>query len=256
MKTKNLAISAAILIKNSERHLKDVLSALSCLDEILIIDTGSKDHSLSIAANFPNTKVLAHDFTNFGHLRNFAASQAKHDWILCIDSDEVLSSKAQNELIALQLDDRFCYSFPFHNYFRGKWIKSCSWYPDRHTRLYNKKFCSFSEKQVHESLQTTSTQTFFLQGPIDHYSYHNISDFLIKMERYSELFAKEYAGKKQASIFTALVHAKFTFFKSYFIKKGFMDGYEGFLISLYQSLTALFKYLKLREKNQDLSKKP
>jgi len=93
-----------------------------------------------------------------------------------------------------------------------------------------------------------------LNNPIIHYSYENVGDFLKKMQTYSTLFAEQNQGKKSASSWKAIVHGMFAFFKSYFLKKGFLDGYEGFLISMYNGHTAFYKYIKLYEANKKMQK--
>jgi glycosyltransferase involved in cell wall biosynthesis len=252
----SLSISAAILVKDSQKHLKEVLSALKDFNEVLILDTGSTDESLSIARTYPNTNIHKTPFTSFGKLRNQAANLCKNNWILCIDSDEVLSPQAKEEIKGLSLEQcNFYYSFPFKNYFNKRWIKSCGWHPDRHIRLYPKNKASFSEEKVHEKLLSKHCKEQSLKGYIIHYSYSSINDFLRKMQSYSSLFAEQNTGKKRASIFTAIFHGVFAFIKSYFLKRGFLEGYEGFLISSYQAMTAFFKYLKLREANLNLLSK-
>lgn len=244
-------ISVTILTKNSERYIEEVLSALESFDEIVIYDTGSTDHTLSLAKRYGNVTIYEEKFIGFGPTHNHASSLAKNDWILSIDSDEVVAPEMIREIAKNQLNETCVYSFSRNNYFNGKLIKWCGWHPDRRVRLYHKKRTHFSDVQVHESVITEHLQHIPLHAPIKHYSYASISEFLDKMQFYSSLFAKQYVGKKSSSPSKAVLHGFSSFVKSYVIKKGFLGGYEGFIISLYNGHTAYYKYLKLYEANQN-----
>ena len=238
-------ITATILTKNSAETLELTLQSLKAFDEVLILDTGSQDGTCAIAKRYSNTKIFHSPFIGFGPLHNLAAQYATHNWILSIDSDEVLSAELANQILSLSLDSNKVYSFPFHNYFNHKHIKWCGWYPDRHIRLYNKQVTCFTESQLHEKIQIQGLFEEELSAPVLHYSYRCISDFLRKMDLYSTLFAEQNKGKKSSSIAKAIGHGLFAFIKSYILKRGFLGGKEGYLISLYNSQTAFYKYMKL-----------
>ncbi len=238
-------ITVTILTKNNEKTLGSVLESVKEFDEVILLDTGSTDATLELAQIYPNVKVFHSPFTGFGPLHNLAANHATHDWVLSLDSDEVLTPKLAVELLTLDLDPKKVYSFPFDNYFNGKHIKWCGWYPDRHTRLYNKRVTSFTDDKVHERIQTKGLTEIKLKYPVNHYSYRSISDFLRKMETYSNLYAEQNAHKKKSSLTKALLHGGFAFIKSYVVKRGFLGGKEGYIISLYNGQTTFYKYLKL-----------
>lgn len=242
-------ISVTILTKNSEKYLKEVLQSLQQFPEVVIYDNGSTDCTLSIATQFSNVHIVEGFFEGFGPTHNKASNNARYDWILSIDSDEIVTTEMVKEIFNLSLQPNCVYSFPRHNYFNGKWIKGCGWYPDRQIRLYNRSITEFTHEQVHEKIISDQQNHISLNGAIQHYSYSSIGDFLSKMQAYSTLFANQYAGIKQSSLSKAILHGAFSFFKSYFIKRGFLDGYEGFLISAYNGHTAFYKYLKLLEAN-------
>jgi len=247
-------ISVTILTKNSEKYLEDVLNSLRNFKEVVIYDTGSTDSTLDIAKKYSNVKIFKDNFIGFGPTHNKASKAASNDWILSIDSDEVVTPLMEKQIGQLALDQHVVYSFPRDNYFNRKWIKWCGWYPDRQFRLYHRKFTHFSDAQVHEAIIIKDMKHIPLKGSITHYSYDTISDFLIKMQSYSDLFARQNVGKKASSPFKAITHGFFAFFKSYILKSGFLGGYEGFVISAYNGHTAFYKYLKLYEANQKLTK--
>ncbi|MCH9613681.1 MAG: hypothetical protein SP1CHLAM54_06900 [Chlamydiia bacterium] len=236
------------LITNRPLH-PETLESIKSFDDIVVISNGTD----TFIPHLPQMRVIEHTFTGFGPLRNLAATHAKHDWILALDADEVLSPALLDELKTLTLKPKTIYAMPFKNYFNNRWIKGCGWYPDRHPRLYNKKETAFTNTKVHEGLIEDSLTRHNLTSPIIHYSYETLSDFLKKMEIYSDLFATEHQGSKKSSFTKALIHGGFAFFKSYILKRGFLDGREGYIISVYQGQTAYYKYLKLLEANRTCS---
>lgn len=245
-------ISVTILTKNSQQYIQEVLAALKSFDEVVVYDTGSADNTLTIAESFPNVTLFREKFVGFGPTHNLASAKAKNNWILSIDSDEVVTPEMAQEIADTVLNEKCVYSFPRNNYFNGKFIKWCGWYPDRQYRLYNRTKTRFSEAQVHEAVIVENMIHIPMKSPFIHYSYSSISDFLIKMQLYSDLFAKQNKGKKSSSLPKALAHGFYAFFKSYILKRGFLGGYEGYVISAYNGHTAYYKYLKLREANQKI----
>jgi len=244
-------ISACILTKNSERSLPNTLAALKSFDEIIILDTGSNDRTMSIAQAFCNTRVFQTPFTGFGSLRNYAASLAKHDWILAIDSDEVLSEELQHEIFSLSLNPSCVYEIDFWNYYNEKRIIGCGWYPERHIRLYHRSSTQFSDSSIHEGvIQHSTLKTIQLKHPIYHTPYLSTADFLAKMQLYSDLFAQQHQGNRSSSFAKAFGHALAALIKSYILKRGFLSGKEGVIISWYNANVAFYKYLKLAENNQ------
>jgi glycosyltransferase involved in cell wall biosynthesis len=232
-------ISVCILTKNSAATLKATLDSTRSFPEVLILDNGSTDATLALARTYPNVRIIEHPFIGFGPLRNLAARLATHDWILALDSDEVLSSP-----ITAPLDPAFAYLFPRHNFYNNKRIRGCGWDPEHVARLYHRDNAHFSEAQVHESLLAPRLQS--LSIPLLHTPYRSTADFLAKMQHYSTLFAEQNRGKK-SSFTKALGHGLFAFFRSYILKRGIFCGREGFLISLYNANTTFYKYIKLAE---------
>ena len=247
-------ISVTVLSKNSQQHIQEVLGSLVPFGEVLLYDTGSTDRTMEIARTFPNVKIVEAEFAGFGTTHNRASALAKHEWVLSIDSDELVTQELCAALQNLQLNPKAVYLFPRRNYFNNKWIKGCGWHPDRQIRLYHRQHTCFSNDQVHESIEARQMHKVLIDAPIIHYSYSSITDFLTKLQLYSSLFAVQNKGKKRSSLLRAMGHGFFAFFRSYFLKRGFLDGYEGVVISAYNGHTAYYKYLKLREANNQKAK--
>lgn len=244
-----IPISVTILTKNSQKYLTQVLDSLHDFKEVLIYDNGSTDKTLEIAKTYSNVKIVIGSFEGFGITHNKASDNATFDWILSIDSDEVVTPEMTREIGDTVLQEGAVYSFQRHNFFNGKFIRWCGWYPDRQYRLYNRKRTKFTEAKVHESIIVTHMQHIPLKSAMIHYSYDSIAEFLAKMQSYSNLFSEQNRGKKSSSPLKAVLHGIFAFIKSYFIKRGILGGYEGFVISAYNAHTAFYKYLKLYEAN-------
>jgi glycosyltransferase involved in cell wall biosynthesis len=243
-------ISVTILTKNSEKFIREVLDSVRNFAEVVIYDTGSTDKTLEISGEYSNVTIFHKQFVGFGPTHNAATKCATYDWILSVDSDEIVSPEMTQEIFSSDLNDRFVYSFPRHNYYNDTFIKWCGWYPDRQIRLYNRIKTRFTEAQVHEAIIADGMIHIQMNSPIIHYSYTSVSDFLTKMQSYSDLFAAQNKGKKSSSPCKAILHGFFAFFKSYILKKGVFGGYEGFSISVYNANTAFYKYLKLYEINK------
>ncbi|MBI5380866.1 MAG: glycosyltransferase family 2 protein [Opitutae bacterium] len=244
-----------MLTKNSGAHLGAALAALAWCDEIVVFDTGSVDDTRAIATAFPN--VTWHQcqgrFPGFGTAHRLAAGLARHDWILSIDSDEVVSPALADEIRALALDPHTVYALPFQNYYNGRHITTCGWQREYHERLFCREVTDFSDRPVHEKVATEGLLVRRLRHPVQHYSYDSLDDFLRKMQVYTSLFASQHAGRKSGGAWHAWAHGAWAFLKCYVLQQGFRQGAEGFTISTYNAHTAVWKYLKLGEANRRLS---
>ncbi|MFU2137121.1 glycosyltransferase family 2 protein [Gallibacterium anatis] len=251
----NLAISVTMLVKNSEKYLTQVLTALADFDEIIVLDNGSTDRTIEIAKQFPNVVIKYSPFIGFGPLKNLAAEYAKHNWILNIDSDEILPKSLIEELKQIDLTKtNFVYSLSRLNHYRGRVIKTCGWYPNYVPRLYHRQQVQFNQKLVHEALEIPKNiQVIKLKQPFLHYSFDGAADLIQKMQQYTTLFAEQQQGRKKASVFSAISHGISSFFKHYVLKKGFLDGQDGFVISCANAMGAYYKYVKLMEYNQRIT---
>jgi len=245
-------ISVTILTKNSVKYLPEVLTALKDFPEVLVYDTGSEDETLALVKQYPNVTVHQGKLEGFGLTHNRASALAQNDWILSIDSDEVVTPELAQAILGLKLDPECVYGFPRHNEFNGKFIRWCGWYPDMQVRLYNRTRTCFTDAQVHEAIITKGLTVVELEAPLRHYSYASLADFLNKMQFYSTLFAQQNAGRKHSSPFKALTHGWWSFFRCYILKRGIFGGYEGFVISAYNAHTAFYKYMKLYEANRKM----
>ncbi len=245
-------ISATVLTRNSRRHLGAVLEALQWCDEIVVLDTGSSDDTLDIARGFANCSVhrLQGEFLGFGAARRQAVNLARHDWILSIDSDEIVPPDLAQEIIDLELDPRAIYSFGFHTYIGGRLLRPPRWYLERHRRMFNRRATTYSESVVHEHICPDGLRTVRLQHPVRHYSYDSPEDLLRKIQVYSSLFAQMQCGRQRSGPLRACLHAAAAFMRHYVMKGAVFQGFDGFVVSVFHANITLWKYLKLHDANR------
>ena len=243
-------ISVVLITKNATRHLKACLESLKAFDEVVIYDNGSEDNTIEIAQSFANVSVHTGPFLGFGKSKKHAANLATNSWIFSLDADEIMSEALVEELLSMPLDINTLYEVRRDNYYHGKLITCCGWYGEYIARLYHKEQTNFSDAMVHETVEIKNLTLKKLQNPIKHYSFDSVGDFLNKIQSYSEIYAKDMQGKKDASLFKAVSRGAFAFFKSYILRRGFLAGFEGFVICYFHALGTTIKYLKLHEKNR------
>ena len=242
-------ISVVIIVKNGGKTIEATLNALSKFSNVVIYDNGSTDNTLEIVSTYNNIDIVQGSFLGFGITKNKAATYAKNDWILSLDADEVVDENFLIGLENLSLNQTSVYQIFRKNFYRQKHIKHC-WNNDKIVRLYHREQTSFNDKKVHESVLTNQLNTELLTGFVDHYPYGNISDFIKKLDIYSSEFALDNIGKKSSSPVKAILNSAFSFFKTYILKRGFLDGYAGLVIAFSHMATNFYKYIKLYELNQ------
>ncbi|MBB6462945.1 glycosyltransferase family 2 protein [Flammeovirga kamogawensis] len=245
-------ISAVMILKDAEKSLRATLDSLRGFEEVIILDNGSSDKSLEIASSFKNVKIFHSPFIGFGPLKNLAASYASNDWVFSIDSDEIITSRLYNSIKGADLDSENVYHVQRKNAYDGTIIDGANWGDDWVKRLYKKSNVSFYNSQVHEVLNTKKYHLKKLKGVLKHESYSNVNELLDKQRLYTTLFAQQNANIKSISSLMIVLKTLFTFIQSYFLKRGFLFGWKGLLISYYNSSTVFYKYSKLKEQNKSL----
>jgi len=247
-------ISCVIIAKDAEATLNATLDSLQNFEDVVLYSNNSTDKTDKIAASYSNVNLVVGNFLGFGQTKNRAATYAKNEWVLSLDADEVLSSEFVLALSQIILDNSTLYSITRENYYKKSVVKHC-WGKDIIVRLYNKNKTSFTDKKVHESILSDGFKVVNISYIVKHYPYSTVTDFIIKLDRYSTIYAEDNAGKKSSSPMKAFFNALFSFFKTYFLKRGFLDGYAGLIIAFSHMATNFYKYIKLYEKNIELNEK-
>ena len=243
-----MKISVVLITFNSEKTLQKVLEAVSWADEIVLVDSGSTDKTLEIAQQF-KAKIVHRVFDGYGSQKNFATSQASHDWILSLDDDEVLTPELQQEiqLLNLQTTDFQGFKIPRSLIFLGKLLRFSGEYKRLTLRLFNRKYGNWNAEYVHESVEVQG-KIGVLKNQILHDSYRDLTDYFNKFNKYTSLGAKTLAERNQsASTFKIISRFPTTFLKIYLLKGSCLDGYAGFMWALLTAMTPVVKYAKLRE---------
>lgn len=243
-------ISCVIIVKNAESTIRETLNSLVAFEEVVIYDNGSTDNTLEIIKNYTNINLIQGEFLGFGPTKNRAASFAKNDWILSLDADEVLSDKLLSELLSEKLDSKSVYELLRINFYKTTQIKHC-WGNDILVRLYNRRSTKFTDEKVHEKVIEDNLSKVRFKNSFKHYPYDSITGFIIKLDRYSTLFANDNVGRKNSTPIKAISNAVFSFIKTYFFKRGFLDGYAGLVIAFSHMATNFYKYIKLYELNKE-----
>jgi len=245
-----IPVSVIILTKDSEKHIKQVLEQLKEFYEVLIIDNGSTDNTLLIAKEFNNVKIFKEKFIGFGPLRNKAINYAKYDWILFIDSDEIVTSNMKEKIKKIDFTKmNYIYAFLRKNYYKNKLINCCGWEKDYVKRLFNRNHTNYSNKKVHEDIiEKRTSKVVYIKDGLNHYAYDGVDKLIDKMQYYSTLWSLE--NKKCCCLVRGIFSSIFKFIKNYFLEKGIFYGYEGFIISVCNSLGVFFKYIKLYEREK------
>ncbi|WP_411811883.1 glycosyltransferase family 2 protein [Chryseobacterium scophthalmum] len=246
-----MKLSVAIITFNEERIIEKNLNSVHDLaDEIIIVDSFSKDCTEEICSKFPKVKFIQQKFLGFGKQKNFAIEQCQSEWILFLDSDEIPDEevkKSIKKIISEPQPEFNVYDVEFNNIFLGETLKYGGWGNIKRERLFRKGHGKYSEDIVHESFITTENKGK-LKGKINHYTYKDIYHHIEKSNKYTSMMAeKMYKNGKKSNIFKILFKPMFQFFKSYFLRLGFLDGLVGYYAAATAAFYTFLKYKKLHE---------
>ena len=247
-------LSVIIICKNEEKRIGPCLESVTWADEIILLDSGSTDGTLDIAKKFTDKIYVNVDWKGFGPQKRLAESYASNDWVLAIDSDEVVSDALRNEIIAAisSAEEKTVFRLNRLTYFCGKFIKHSGWYPDRIVRLYNKKHYHYNDAFVHEAVDCEGARRIDLKGDLLHYQVLSLEEYIDKRNNYAKAWAEsQYAKGRKTNVVEIFVRSFFAFFRHYVIRLGVLDGYHGILISVIQMQYTFNKYNFLKFKNNN-----
>lgn len=251
-----MPISAAIITFNESRNLPRCLASLEGVaDEIIVLDSFSTDDTAAIA-QAAGVRFEQHPFDGHIQQKNRAIERCSHDWVLSLDADEALDGDLRTSILAVK--DRWdadAYSMNRLTNYCGKWVRHTGWYPDVKTRLFRKDVARWGGVNPHDKIELlTEAKLSHLNGDLLHYSYYTREDHLKQIEFFSGIAAQElHAGGKRGNGFLTLVKVAAQFFKSFFLKAGFLDGRTGWTISRLSAYATYRKYSKLRALNDQAS---
>jgi hypothetical protein len=246
-----LRISAVIITLNEETVIERCIRSLEGIaDEVVVVDSFSKDKTVAVAESL-GARVIQHAFDGYGPQKRRAVEAAQHEWILSLDADEALSPRLRQSILQAKTHQKAkAYQCNRLTNYCGRWIRHGGWYPDKLVRLWHREAGSISADAVHERWEPAHSQISIghLKGDLLHYSFPTFATHLRKLVHYSESGAQHDAARgKQASLTKVILGPTWVFVSTYFLKLGFLDGYEGFLIARASAVAAWMKYASLHE---------
>lgn len=247
-------ISSIIIAKNESANIESCIeSQLACIDEIVVlVDDRTSDNTYELASKYEKVICKKVPWMGFSKTKQYAVELTNNDWIFWIDADERIRKELSDELNELKKTNLAynVYSVARRAYFLNKWIKYSGWYPARVNRLFNKNDAKFSESEVHEYL-VFNGKIGELKNDLDHYTDPDLFHYMEKFNSYTTLAAKQLITKnKKVNILELFLRPIFMFIKMYILKRGFLDGKQGFILALLSSGYVFTKYTKLWEIKQ------
>lgn len=240
-------ISVCIISFNEEAKIEDCLKSVQRVaDEIVVVDSLSTDSTREIAVRYTD-RIFEQAFLGHVEQKNLAVSKASHDWILSLDCDERLTPELEASILAIKdrLDEHDAYRVARKTFYVYRWLNHC-WYPDRKTRLFNRRTARWGGVNPHDHIETDGDDIVTLRGDLQHYSFDSISAHLKTIDSFTEIGAREIIVRgKRVSLLDPFTHALWTFIKLYFIKRGFLDGFAGIVVSLLSFMHVFIKYAKV-----------
>ncbi|SMS01558.1 SPBc2 prophage-derived glycosyltransferase SunS [Vibrio mangrovi] len=243
-------LAVALIVKNEAKHLEACLNTVQgWVDEIVVLDSGSTDDTETVARQFTDKFFSNTNWPGFGPQRRLAQSYVESDYVLWLDADERITPELRSSIQNAVRADKpnTIYQISRLSWVFGRFIRHCGWYPDRVLRLYPTQLTQYNDALVHEKVEVTSSMAVeTLSGDAIHYTYDDIHHYLVKSAGYAKAWAEQRQQRgKKSSISQGMIHAMGCFLKMYVIKAGFLDGKQGFLLSLLSAHSTFVKYADL-----------
>ena len=244
-----LPLSVALIVRDEAENLPDCLGSVAFARQIVVVDSGSRDETCRIAADF-GCEVCLEPWRGFGEQKQFAIGRCREPWVLILDADERIppeTARVIRRVVSGRAGETAGYSFPRKNFFQGRWIRHAGWWPDRVVRLFQNGRGRLTKASVHEAVLVDGPVAP-LTAPIEHRTQSDLGAILRKIDRYSTLGAQEaFAAGRKASVGSALLRAAMTFLQDYVLRGGLLDGPQGLTLAVTDAVNKFFKYAKLAE---------
>jgi hypothetical protein len=244
-------LSATLITRNEAARIGEALASVSWADEIVVVDSESTDQTASIARSF-TSRVVVRPWDGYVAQKNHAASLASHDWILSLDADERVTPALASEIRALLASEPAPrgYRVPRVSWYLGRWLRATDWYPDYQVRLYDRRAACWQGRLVHESVQVGGP-TGTLRNELQHYPYRDMSHHLQTIDRYTSLAARQmFEEGRRVNVAAIAGRPALAFARNYLLRRGFLAGSAGLVVSLLNSYYVMLKFAKLWELQQ------
>lgn len=245
---KDVKISVIVITLNEEKNIADCLKSVGWANEIIVVDSNSTDATREIARQY-TAQIFNVDWQGYAENKNIALGHCQGDWILWLDADERITPELAQEIqLAIQTDANYAgYKMPRKAFFLGRWIQHCGWYPGHVLRLFRRNRARFNNNLVHEGVEITGP-IGQLKNNMLHFTDPDLNHYLWKFNRYTSLAAQQlYERGFKVKLWDILLRPWHTFMKMYFFKAGFLDGMQGFILSLLSGWYVFAKYAKVWE---------
>ena len=240
-----MRLSVVIIAKNEAACIARCLESVSWADEIIVLDSGSTDDTVNISKQFTE-HVYQTDWPGYGPQKNRALQRASGDWVLSLDADEWITPQLQQEIakVIAAPGEHSGFRVPRRSSFCGREMQHSGWWPDYVIRLFRRDRARFSDDVVHERVIVDGS-IGALTSPIRHETFVDLTDLLEKMDSYSTLSAQRmYDDGRRASLTVAVLKSMWAFFRSYVLRRGFLDGHEGFMLAVSTAEGTYYRYAK------------
>ncbi|HEX8424839.1 glycosyltransferase family 2 protein [Hymenobacter sp.] len=243
-------LSVVIITYNEEQNIGRCLEALyDVAEDVVVVDSFSTDRTVAICQQH-GVRVVQHAFEGYVAQKNFATTQAQHDFVLQLDADEVLTEELRASIRhAKQHWQHAGYTLTRLTNYCGTWVRHGGWYPDRKLRLYDRRLGEWQGVLLHERFELVSGQSVgTLSGDLLHYSYHSVEQHVSQLNRFTSIAADELwlRGRRKVNLFHLLLKPWWRFLHGYFFRLGFLDGFAGLSIAVISALGVFLKFAKLK----------
>ncbi len=249
-------ISGIIICRNEETNIEDCIKSILWCDEVIVVDSFSSDRTIDIAKKHTD-KIFQNEWKGFAEQRRFALSKVNYDWVFSLDADERCTKELEDEIKDLMSSENISengFKIPRKSFFLDRWVRHGGWYPNYQLRLFRKDKVRVSDRLVHESYIAAGS-TRELRNNILHYTVISLTDFVIKINNYSNLSALEKINKKKIGFIDIYLMPRLAFFQQYILKGNFLDGMPGLMVSKFHMMTKLLNNMKIWEiQNSKLKK--
>jgi len=241
-----MPLSVTLIARDAAAQLGHCLASVAFADEIIVVDSGSTDGTVELAARH-GARVIQREWPGFGAQKQFAVEAASHDWVLCVDADERVSLELRERIVAeLKAPRGFVYAMPRRNRFLGRWLKHGEGYPDWSVRLFHRAHAHWGSETVHEKVISRSP-VLKLYGDLLHDSAETLERYLDKQNRYTSLQAESmHAAGRRANVLQLVISPFLRFIKYYLLRLGFLDGVPGLVHITIGCMNSFNKYAKLK----------
>ena len=241
-----MRLSVIVIVRNEQASIRRCLESVKWVDEIIVLDSGSTDATVSICREF-TAHVHQTDWPGFGPQKNRALDHASGDWVLSLDADEWVTPVSRDEIAGAvaRPQDVAAFRLPRRSSFCGRFMRHSGWWPDHVVRLFRRGAARFSDDAVHERV-IVDGKTGTLREPLMHETFVDLDELLAKMNNYSTLSAHDmHRAGKRSGLFKAVARAIWAFVRTYFLRGGFLDGREGFMLAVATAEGTYYRHVKL-----------